>query len=104
MGVEFNMQKKIYDAAFKAKVALELAKGLRTVNEIATEYGLHPNMITKWKRQLIEGLPLIFSGGNSLKNKEKEHERLVASLYQKIGQLEVELDWLKKKSSLLHSR
>lgn len=97
------MQKKTYDPAFKAKVALELTKGLRTVNEIATEYGVHPTMITKWKRQLIEGLPEIFSNGKNLKNKEKEHERLLASLYQKIGQLEVELDWLKKKSSMLHS-
>lgn len=53
-------------------------------------------MITKWKKQLLNELPRIFSNGNSVGKKEKEYERLIASLYQKIGQLEVELDWLKK--------
>jgi putative transposase len=94
------MQRKNHDATFKAKVALELVKGLRTVNEVASEYGLHPNMLTRWKRQLLEGLPEIFSSNTSGQRKEKEYEKLIARLYQKIGQLEVELDWLKKKSSL----
>ena len=85
-------QKRNYDAAFKAKIALELAKEQKTVNEIATEYGLHPNMITKWKRQLLDELPSIFSNGNSVREKEREYEKLIASLYQKIGQLEIEID------------
>ena len=96
-----TMQRKKYNPAFKAKVALELAKELRTVNEVASEYGVHPSMITKWKKQLVDGLPEIFSNGRGLRSKEKEHEKLVARLYQKIGQLEVELDWLKKKASML---
>jgi putative transposase len=97
-------QKRNYDAAFKAKIALELVKGQKTVNEIATEHGLHPNMITKWKKQLLDELPGIFSNGNSVGKKEKEYENLIASLYQKIGQLEVELDWLKKKSGIFRKR
>ncbi len=95
------MQRKNHDAAFKAKAALELVKGLRTVNEIASEHGLHPNLLTRWKKQLLEGLPEIFSSSTNVQRKEKEYEELIARLYQKIGQLEVELDWLKKKSSLL---
>ena len=95
------MQRKNHDATFKAKVALEVVKGLRTVNEVASENGLHPNMLTRWKRQLLEGLPAVFSSSTNSQRKEKEYEQLIARLYQKIGQLEVELDWLKKKSSLL---
>ena len=55
------MQRKNYDASFKGKLALELAKELRTVNEIATEYGVHPSVIAKWKKQLLDGIPTIFS-------------------------------------------
>ena len=92
------MKRKKYDPKFKAKVAFEVAKGLRTVNEIAAEYSVHPNMITKWKKQLISGLPELFSNGNKRLKEEAKNEELLASLYQKIGKLEVELDWLKKKS------
>jgi len=95
------MQRKKYDPKFKAKVAFELAKGLRTANEIASEYGVHPTMITKWKKHLINGLPDIFSNDSKQIRKDKENEELLASLYQKIGQLDVELDWLKKKSGAL---
>jgi len=98
------MQRKNYDAAFKGKLALELAKELRTVNEIATEYGVHPSVIAKWKKQLLEGIPLIFSQEIHKNNKTKEYEELIAMLYQKIGQLEVELEWLKKKSFVVSDR
>jgi transposase-like protein len=93
------MQKKSYSAQFKAKVALELVKEQKTLNEVASEYNVHPNMITKWRRQLLDGLPEIFTQNNH--KKDKEIEKLVASLYQKIGKLEVERDWLKKKSEIL---
>jgi putative transposase len=95
------MKRKKYDPKFKAKVAFEGAKGLRTVNEIAAEYSVHPNMITKWKKQLISGLPELFSNGNKRLKEEAKNEELLASLYQKIGKLEVELDWLKKKSATI---
>lgn len=99
------MQRKKYDATFKAKVALELVKGLKTVNEVAADFGVHPMMITKWKKQLVEGLPGIFSSAKgSPVGRDRETEELIASLYQKIGQLEVEREWLKKKSGMLSPR
>ncbi len=94
------MKRKNYEPKLKAKVALEVAKGLRTVNEIASGYGIHPTMATKWKRELIDGLPEVFAK-NKNKKKDKNDEKLLSSLYQKIGQLEVELDWLRKKSNMI---
>ena len=85
-----------YSNAQKAKIVLEVLKGQKTMAEIASTYGVHPNQIAKWKRQVLEGLPELFS------QKEpagaKAQEELIEQLYQQIGQLKVELDWLKKKS------
>lgn len=89
-------QRKRYSASLKAKVALEAIKGQRTVSEIASEYGVHPNLITKWKKQVIEELPGIFS--DKKERVEKQSQELESELYRQIGQLKVELDWLKKKS------
>ena len=89
-------QRKRYGAALKAKVALEAIKGQRTVSEIASEYGVHPNLITKWKKQVIEESPGIFS--DKKERIEKQNQELESELYRQIGQLKVELDWLKKKS------
>jgi putative transposase len=93
------MQRKSYSSAFKAKVALEAIKESRTSAELSSAYGVHTTMITRWKRQLLEQLPDVFS--DKAKRKDKNTEELIASLYQQIGQLKVELDWLKKKSELL---
>ena len=82
----------------KAKVALEALCGERTVNELAAEYGVHPVQITQRKKVALEELPQIFSSRRGAKHKEEE--ALKASLYQQIGQLTVELDWLKKKAGL----
>ena len=60
------MQRKKHEAALKGRVALEMVKGQRTVNEIAAGYGVHPNLITKWKRQLLDGVPGIFSSRAAL--------------------------------------
>ena len=91
-------ERKRYDAALKAKVALEALKGQRTANEIATVYGVHPNLVAQWKKQVLEQLPEIFSGGRA--RQEQQDEELRNQLYQQIGQLKVELDWLKKKAGL----
>ena len=91
--------RKKHNAAFKARVGLEAVRGEKTVAQISSEYKVHGNQVRQWKKKLIEGLPGIFS--DRRKRSEKEAEELTAELYRQIGQLKVELDWLKKKSSLL---
>jgi transposase-like protein len=94
-----KQQRKSYTTEFKVKVALEAIKGQRTINEIATHYGVHPNLVTQWKKQAVESLPDVFS--TKRERDAEEEEALKAKLYQEIGQLKVELDWLKKKADLL---
>ena len=91
--------RKSYSAAFKAKVALEAIKQEKTISQLSSEYGVHANQINQWRRRLLEELPEIFS--KKRKKKEKDAEDLQDELYRQIGQLKVELDWLKKKSKLL---
>jgi putative transposase len=92
-------QRKTYAAELKAKIALEAIKGQRTVNEIAMHYEVHPNQVTSWKKQVLDELPQLFSHARHRGAQDDEH--LQAQLYQQIGQLKVELDWLKKKAGLL---
>ena len=94
-----STQRKQYSAEFRARVALEALKGYKTVNELATTYGVHPTQIGKWKKQLQSELPQIFSSRRE--KRHQDNEALLAQLYQQIGQLKVELDWLKKKSGLV---
>jgi len=91
-------ERKSYTAAFKAKVALEAIKGQRTINEIASAYEVHPNQVSQWKKQAISQFSEIFSNGRACADAAEEELR--NQLYQQIGQLKVELDWLKKKSGL----
>lgn len=91
--------RKQHSGAFKAKVVLETIKGQRTITELASEYGVHPNQITNWKKQAIDGLPAIFS--NQKEKAEKKSKEIESELYKLIGQMKVELDWLKKKSGLI---
>lgn len=95
-------KRRQHSAEFKAKVALEAIQGKRTINEIAAEHEIHPVQLQQWKKQALDGLADCFST-----KKEKEavdQEALTAQLYQQIGQLKVELDWLKKKSEQLRLR
>jgi transposase-like protein len=92
-------QRKQYAASFKAKVALEAIKGQRTVQELGSIYGIHPNQITTWKRQLVSEAAEIFTRGGVHGNEAIEQEK--AELYQQIGKLQVELDWLQKKRGIL---
>ena len=89
------MERKQYNGEFKARVAIEAIKGEKTANEIAGQCGVHPTQIAQWKKQVMEEIPRIFSM-KKVQDARKEDE-LRASLYQQIGQLKVELDWLKKK-------
>jgi putative transposase len=91
--------RKRYDSSIKARVALEAIRGERTMAEIAALYGVHPNQIGKWKKQALDELPKIFSG--RYEKKEMQGKELIDRLYQQIGQLKVELDWLKKKAGLI---
>jgi transposase-like protein len=91
--------RKRYDGSFKARVALEAIRGDRTVAEIAAAYGVHPNQISKWKRQALNELPKIFSG--RYEKTEAQGKELTDQLYQQIGRLKVELDWLKKKAGII---
>lgn len=93
-----SMRKK-YNAKFRAKVALEAVKAEKTLAELSSEFGVHPNQIGRWRKQLLETLPELFSGRR--KKKDQNNEELVSELYRQIGQLKVELDWLKKKSHTL---
>lgn len=88
--------RKHYSTAIKAKVALEAIKGQKTANEIVSEYGVHATQIAQWKKQVLDELPFVFASPRS--GREKSEEALIASLYQQIGQLKVEVDFLKKKS------
>jgi transposase-like protein len=89
-------RRKRFTGEFKSKLAVEAIKGQRTLAEIASEYGIHPNQITLWKKHALEGLPEIFS--DRRQKRDADQEGLISRLYQEIGQLKVELDWLKKKS------
>jgi transposase-like protein len=81
-------------AEFKAKVALEAIRGVRSENELASRHGVHPSQIQKWKKQAIESLPELFRDGRSRDG--KADEELKSRLYEQIGKLQVELEWLKK--------
>lgn len=92
-------KRRQHSGEFKARVALAAIRGEKTMNELATAYGVHPVQITQWKRTLQEEAPRMLS--NRRGRQEQEEEALKASLYQQIGQLKVELDWLKKKVGLV---
>ena len=91
-----SKRRKTFSAEFKAKVALEAIRGVSTTAEIALRHKVHPNQITKWKKQVQDNLAALFADGRSKTNK-CEDEGLKDRLYQQIGQLQFELDWLKKK-------
>ncbi len=93
------MKRKRYTKEFKAKVALEALKSQKTVNEIASEFGVHASQINGWKRLMLAGLPQVFDRGGERREAANEAER--DRLYCQIGKLQVEVDWLKKKTGHL---
>jgi transposase len=92
--------KKNHTNEYKAKVALAALRDDRTTSELASEYGIHPIKIGLWKKTVIQGAPRLFDGGVTSSAKDKEQKALTEELYGKIGKIEVENDWLKKKLGL----
>ena len=90
-----TMKRKRHSAEFKFEVALEAAKGLQTASQIASEREVHPNQISQWKKQLLDEGASLFSNKN-FHNEKKQNER-ETELYEQIGRLKMELEWLKKK-------
>ena len=80
-------------------MALAAIKGNQTANEIASEFGIHVSLVNRWKKEAIEALPLVFGDTQAKQSKEIEIER--ERLYQKVGKLQIELDWLKKNTGHL---
>ncbi len=92
-------RRKVHSPEFKTKVAVDAIKGLKTSSELASQYQVHPVQISNWKRHAIESMPEGFRRGK--REKQKSEGELTRPLYEEIGRLKMELDWLKKKQSQL---
>ena len=90
-----NTRKKRHAAAFKAKVALEAVKQTRTLAELARAFQVHPVQISQWKKQLLDGVESLFGDGR--RREQDESQAIQAELYEQIGRLNMEVEWLKKK-------
>lgn len=89
-------KRKVHTPAFKAQVALAAVRGDRTVNELAAHHGVHPTLIHAWKKQLTAGAEAVFAAGAKLTHPGEDR---TPELYEQIGRLKVELDWVKKKAA-----
>jgi transposase-like protein len=87
-------KRKRYSAQFKFQIALEVVKGLKTVNQLASEHEVHPNQVSQWKRQLLAEGATIFDNGSG--QQQREAAKTEAELYEQIGRLKMEVEWLKK--------
>jgi putative transposase len=92
-------KRKRYKADFKFKVALEAAKDQKTLSQLSSQYGVHAGQVGQWKKQLLTQGPEVFAKDE--RGVKEDSQELLGRLYQQIGQLQVELDWLKKKSGHL---
>jgi putative transposase len=90
-------KRKKYSQQFKFKVALEAIKELKTLNEIGSAYDVHPTQVKSWKKQLLAEGPTVF--GQNVAQQLREQEARETELYEQIGRLKMELEWLKKKAA-----
>ncbi len=91
--------RKSFSGSFKAKVALEAIKGEKNLSQIASDHKVHVNQVRDWKKRVLEEIPGLFS--RKREKSQLEAEELTGELYRQIGQMKVELDWVKKKSNAL---
>ena len=89
--------RKRYESGFKARVALAAMKGDKTLSELSSEYSVHGNLISQWKRRLLMNVLRVFEERED--ESQHDHQAVVEELHRQIGQLHVELDWLKKKAA-----
>lgn len=94
-----TMTRKQHSAAFKARVAVAAIRGEKSLSQLGSEYKVHPIQIAKWKKSALEQMPDLFVDGRRRKGQTKEAED--SALYEEIGRLKFELDWLKKKLGTL---
>lgn len=92
-------KRKVYSQKFKAKVAIEAIRGRKTINELSAHFGVHPTVIARWKKRALDGMPDLFADGRKT-NTNADNQEDNAKLYEQIGRLKVELDWVKKTSEL----
>lgn len=92
-------RRRRHSAELKTKVALEAIRGVRTANEIAAQYNVHPSQVTAWKKQALAAVPEAFSDRRARQDAQSEAQE--AELFEQIGRLKVELDWLKKRAGLV---
>ncbi len=92
--------KREHSPEFKRRIAIEAIKERHTINEIASKNNIHPGQVSQWKRQLLDSLKGIFEHPARARNRQKNKELIEAKLHEKIGQLTIELDWLKKKMGI----
>lgn len=93
-------KRKVHTPEFKAKIGLEALRGVKTINEIGQEYGVHPVQVGQWKREIQEQAKTLFEGKRGPKPAQILEHRDPDLLYSEIGKLKMELDWLKKKSGI----
>ena len=91
-----SKKNRVHGAAFKAKVALAALRENRTISELASHFGVHPNQIYKWRKQLLDGATGLFDTASPTRA-AGDHSHEIAALYEQIGRLNMELEWLKKK-------
>jgi len=92
-----SKRRKTHKAEFKAKVALEAIRGMKTASELASHFQVHPTQISAWKKQALASLPECFHKG--LPAQQRSEQELTGPLYEEIGRLKMELDWLKKNAA-----
>ena len=92
-----TQKRKQYNVQFKFKVALDAAKGVKTINQLASDYDLHPNQVSSWEKQLVEAGPTLFN--RQIDRRQQQQVAQEAELYEQIGRLKMELEWLKKKAA-----